>query len=211
MVKHGEPYMARHPVNSITIERCNVEAACLKELEAMSLRLCSQESSSITVKSPRCYVYDEETKTQIQEYLPNVVHLKKHLLKFPPSDTPMDLRPQYQNIGSAIAKYISKFHELTNSILESDRPDGTGSSLKDALYKDNQMQKLKHMINYDWLLDRVAQFPSILGHLRGIFEEVKGQALEEIRGGDKTLTVIHGDFCPQKWVNADSYCLKLLE
>lgn len=22
MVKHGEPYMARHPVNSITIERC---------------------------------------------------------------------------------------------------------------------------------------------------------------------------------------------
>ncbi|KAF4479787.1 hypothetical protein CGCF415_v001806 [Colletotrichum fructicola] len=204
MVKHGEPYMARHPVNSITIERCNVEAACLKELEAMSLRLRSQESFSITVKSPRCYVYDEETKTQIQEYLPNAVHLKKHLLKFPPSDTPIDLRPQYQNIGSAMAKYISKFHELTNSILESDEQDGTGSSLKEALYKDNQMQKLKHMINYDWLLERVAQFPSILGHMRGIFEEVKGQALEEIRGVNKTLTVIHGDFCPQNVLIRDT-------
>ncbi|KAF3798896.1 hypothetical protein GCG54_00000329 [Colletotrichum gloeosporioides] len=159
MVKHGEAYMARHPINSITIERCNVEAACLKKLEAMSLRLRRQESSSITVKSPICYLYDEETNTQIQEYLPNVVHLKKHLLKFPPSDAPMDLRPLYQNIGSAMAKYISKFHELTNSILESDGPDGTGSSLKEALYKDNQMQKLKHMINYDWLLERAAQFP----------------------------------------------------
>lgn len=177
----------------------------------MSLRLRSQESSSITVKSPRCYVYDEKTKTQIQEYLPNVVHLKKHLLKFPPSDTPMDLRPQYQNIGGAMAKYISKFHELTNSILESDGPDGAGSLLKEALYKDNQWQKLKHMINYDWLLEIVAQFPSILGHMRGIFEEVNGQALEEIRGGTKTLTVIHGDFCPKKWVNADTYYLKLLE
>ncbi|KAI8311357.1 hypothetical protein K4K61_012272 [Colletotrichum sp. SAR11_59] len=165
MVKHGEPYMARHPVNFITIERCSVEAACLKELEAMSLRLRSQESSGITVKSPRCYVYDEETKTQIQEYLPDVVHLKKHLLKFPPSDTPVDLRPQYLNIGSAMAEYISKFHELTNSILESDGPDGTGSSLKEALYKDNQMQKLEHMINYDWLLERATQFPSILGQV----------------------------------------------
>ncbi|KAK2777317.1 phosphotransferase enzyme family protein [Colletotrichum kahawae] len=204
MVKHGEPYMARHPINPMTIERCNVEAACLKELEVMSLCLRSQESSNITVKSPRCYVYDEEAKTQIQEYLPDVVHLKKHLLKFPSSNTPVDLRPQYQNIGGAMAKYISQFHGLTNSILESDGPDVIGSSLNEALYKDNQMQKLRQMINYDWLLERVTQFPSILGHMRSIFEEVKGQALEEIRGGNKTLTVIHGDFCPQNVLIRDT-------
>ncbi|KAF9878851.1 phosphotransferase enzyme family protein [Colletotrichum karsti] len=206
MVKHGEPYMARHPQNSITVERCNVEAACLKELEAMSLRLSSQEISSITVRSPTCYIYDEEMKTQIQEYLPDVVHLKKHLLEFPSSGTSVDMRPQYEEVGCALAEYICQFHQLTSNILESKESQNTtssSSSLKEALYKDNQMQKLKHMINYDWLLERVSQFPSILGHLRDTFEEVKKQALEEIRGGDKTLTVIHGDFCPQNVLIGD--------
>lgn len=62
-----------------------------------------------------------------------------------------------------------------------------------ALRSNEQMQSLKHMINYDWLLQRVDQFPEILSEARDVFYQVKLQALLE--SDDKP---IHGDFCPQK-------------
>lgn len=68
-----------------------------------------------------------------------------------------------------------------------------------ALRSNEKMQSLKHMINYDWLLQRIDQFPEILSEARDVFYQVKLQALLE--SDDKP---IHGDFCPQNILLPDA-------
>lgn len=60
------------------------------------------------------------------------------------------------------------------------------------------MQALKHMINYDWLVQRIDQFPSILEEAREVFVQVKEQALDELRAALEDLQPIHGDLGPVK-------------
>lgn len=63
-----------------------------------------------------------------------------------------------------------------------------------AVMKDTQnMQYLKHMINYDWLIERIEQFPHILEDARDIFVQIKAMAKNEM-SCNSSLVPIHGDF-----------------
>ncbi|KAJ0335748.1 hypothetical protein COL922a_008820 [Colletotrichum nupharicola] len=59
------------------------------------------------------------------------------------------------------------------------------------------MQDLKLMVNYDWLLERVEQFPDILKDAKDVFVRLREQGIDELKNGSAASTVIHGDFCPQ--------------
>ncbi|KAH7110681.1 kinase-like domain-containing protein [Dactylonectria macrodidyma] len=199
LVKHSEPYMARHAANSVTINRCLVEAVCLTELNSVEVELNQPSSAKYIARTPKCLHYDHETKTQILEYLPGVVNLKDYVLSHFPSPTPQSLQPQCHNLGKALAGYIVRFHsEAKKAVLRSDA--GTNlepfPTLHVGLEHSEEMQTLKHMINYDWLLQRVNQFPEILSEATDIFSQVKEEALKELSNA-RELTAIHGDFCPQ--------------
>ncbi|RSL64907.1 hypothetical protein CEP53_003900 [Fusarium sp. AF-6] len=188
VVKHGEPYMARHPTNEITTHRCRVEAECLMELNTVEMHSSQPGGANCTARTPRCFYYDDDTKTQIHEYLPNTVDLKTYIQKHFSWSTPNNLELPCRNIGKTLADYISSFHLASEQMVQ-----GTGPLKPFPVLRSNeQMQSLKHMINYDWMLQRIEQFPEILSEARDVFYRVKLQALLE-----SDAKPIHGDFCPQ--------------
>ncbi|KAI8285657.1 hypothetical protein K4K56_009184 [Colletotrichum sp. SAR 10_98] len=192
--------MARHPSNAITIERCSAEVACLKYLHSIEATLQASEDAKYFVRTPKCYLYDDEAKTQIQEYLAGTLDLKSTVLKG--CERPLDklLQQQYHHIGRALAEYISQFHQNTSPVARAHAEKGTSphpSTLHEAISRSSEMQDLKLMVNYDWLLERVEQFPDILKDAKDVFVRLREQGIDELKNGSAASTVIHGDFCPQ--------------
>ncbi|KAF5020302.1 hypothetical protein F66182_7678 [Fusarium sp. NRRL 66182] len=205
VVKHGEPYMARHPANEITIDRCDVEAECLAEMAANEVHAGQSDSTIYTVRTTKAYTYDTETKNLVLEYLPNVVDLKTFSLNHFPCSTPRYLQQPTHNLGKALAEYMAKFHEMTREAVRGRAASPDVSPLtkfSTVLDGSDKMQALKHWINYDWLMDRVDQFPDILTEAKEIFMQVKQMALQELTSSD--LTIIHGDYYPQNILQDDS-------
>ncbi|KAF6827746.1 phosphotransferase enzyme family protein [Colletotrichum musicola] len=208
LVKHGEAYMAKFPENPITTDRCDVEAACLKELA--TVEVCSGESSTakVTIRAPRCYHYDFSTKTQVQEYLPHVVTLKTHCMRNLQTPAGENAQRDYRLLGKSLAEYIQRAHVLMARAMGDQAGEGSNAhdaaTLRQAITSNSEMQKLVHTINYDWLMDRVKQFPEILSDAKGIFVQVKEQALGEIQGGSGSLSVINGDFGPHNVLISDA-------
>ncbi len=60
------------------------------------------------------------------------------------------------------------------------------------------MQSLKHMINYDWLIERIEQFSTIVEEAMEVFVKVKERALNELKPEPEDLAPIHGDLWPGK-------------
>ncbi|ODM18841.1 hypothetical protein SI65_05458 [Aspergillus cristatus] len=105
--------------------------------------------------------------------LPDAINLKKYALKNVMSPTAETMRPTFHRLGKALAQYITAFHR-------SDPPKMKESKFHAALNDTQNMQDLKHMINYDWFIKRVEQFPHILEDARDIFVQVKAMADKEI-------------------------------
>ena len=138
------------------------------------------------VRTPKFYHFDETAKNQVFEYLPNGINLKSYILQSFPSPTPAILQSQCHQLGKVLAQYITGFTRKTDA------------KLLVELEKNLEMQSLKHMINFDWLLERVDQFPHILEPAREIFTEVKQQALDDLKVSPENLWPIHGDLHPGK-------------
>ncbi|KAJ5579852.1 uncharacterized protein N7459_005837 [Penicillium hispanicum] len=162
-----------------------VEKDCFRALQSFRT-VCEQETFKCTVETPQYFYFDDETKTHILECLPNGINLKNYALQnlLPPSTDAA--RPQFYCLGKCLAEYITAFHRF--AMEENQKP------LYETLKQHQAMQDLKHMINYDWLLQRIEQWPHILEEARGIFQEVKTEALKELEGKSTSLVPIHGDF-----------------
>ncbi|KAI1174200.1 kinase-like domain-containing protein [Nemania sp. FL0916] len=185
LVKHGEGYIANSPGFKLTVSRCRMEAECLKAMSGYPVEGKTELSGDIhfTVRTPKFYHFDEEQNTQIQEILHNGKDLKTYALETYSPDTPDTMRPQCLELGRAMGKWLRNFHRWSE----------TQPGLRKTVAADTDMQQLKHVINFSWLLDRVAQFPSILNEAKDVFEKVKDMAARELEDASK-LQVIHGDF-----------------
>ncbi|KAI0127474.1 kinase-like domain-containing protein [Xylariales sp. AK1849] len=183
LVKHGEGYVANHPDFKLTTFRCLIEEECLKALASFRITAKPDPISpyNYVVRTPKCFLFDEKSNTQVQEYLPNGVDLKTYALKNFPSPTPESQRPQCLQLGKSLGKWLRAFHDWT-----AEHP-----KLGAELAKNQEMQAMKHMINYQWLIRRIEQFPDILGEAKEVFEEVEMMAAEELKGD---IQPIHGDF-----------------
>ncbi|KAM0543455.1 hypothetical protein ACHAPJ_012319 [Fusarium lateritium] len=184
VVKHGEPYMARHPANAVTINRCLGQAG----------------STPYTITTTKLYTYDPMTKVLVFEYLPNAIDLKTFSLDHFTSPIPEYLRQPAHDLGKVLAEYIVGFHAMTRKTVQDWASHGNTerqTSLDTVLNRSDEMQKLKHYINFDWLMDRADQFPDILTEAKDTFLEIKHMALQELSKSSSDLTIIHGDFCPQ--------------
>lgn len=178
-----------------------IEVQCLEELGPFRIKLDQVSAFRYIVRTPRCYLYDNLVHTQVQEYLPDSVTLKAYILNNFASPTPESLQPQCHDLGKALGTWITGFHHKTDSEIKQwsiKKGNEPKPNLYTALETNKDMQKLKHMINYDWLLQRVDQFPDILGEAKEVFEEVKKEAMRELNGAPEDLTSIHGDLCAGK-------------
>jgi hypothetical protein len=156
-----------------------VEEDCIKTLASFRVQSDQVRGVKYVVRTPKCYLYDDATHTQVQEYLPGGVNLKAYALESVQSPTPESLRPQFHQLGKALAQYITGFHNKSEPRLYAE------------LKSHEEMQALKHFINYDWLLQRIDRFPGILEDAKDVFVKIKALAEEELKG---ELVPIHGDF-----------------
>lgn len=185
LVKHSEDYIANSPAFKLTLFRCRIEEECLRALTEFPIEGKADLSGSInfTVRTPKFYHFDEKNSTQIQEILHNSKDLKTYALSTYPPNTPDALRPQCLQLGRALGTWLRNFHKWS----------ATQAGLRKTVTENKDLQRLKHLINFSWLLDRVGQFPSILGEAKDVFEKVKDMAAKELED-ESRLQVIHGDF-----------------
>ncbi|RYP15229.1 hypothetical protein DL765_005868 [Monosporascus sp. GIB2] len=185
LAKHGEDYVKDSPDFKLTLLRCRVEEECLKSLSDLAIIGDTDpgDEFSYTVKTPRFFYFDEGSNTQIQEYLAQGIDLKTYVLKTYPAHTHESSRPQCYQLGKALGRWLRNFHGW------SARQPG----LRQTVSKNKEMQQLKQMINFGWLLQRVEQYPGVLRHARPVFEEVRNMAASELDSEDE-LQIIHGDF-----------------
>lgn len=145
--------------------------------------VCDAENNKFHVRTPKYLPFEEAETTQIQEYLPDSLNLKEYVLKHCSSPTPDSLEPQFRQLGVALGRWLREFHNWATD----------QAPLRQNVMANKEMQQMKHMINFQWLLDRVDQFPTVLGGAESIFSEVKDMALAELEGAE-ALQIVHGDF-----------------
>ncbi|KAK6850147.1 hypothetical protein PG995_013980 [Apiospora arundinis] len=204
LVKHGEGFLASNTAFEIPTSRCHIEDACLRALSSSSVDASTAPGSDdhdnggyrYVVRTPKYYPFPQDPTTQIQEYLPNGANLKVYALKHwsaagsssldEPGSTGLQPPPtQARQLGRALGRWLRAFHGSSELLHR--------GGLRKAVAANTAMQGLKHTINFQWLLDRVAQFPDILSEAAPVFEEVKEMAAAEVRD-ESQLQVIHGDF-----------------
>lgn len=171
-------------LTEIVIKR--VEEEFLRALTDFPIEGKTESSGGVnfTVRTPKFYHFDEKSNNQIQEILHNGKDLKTYALGTYPRDTPDAARPQCLQLGRALGAWLRGFHGWSATM-----PAG----LRKMAAENKDLQQLKHLINFSWLLDRVAQFPAILGEAKDVFEKVSDMAAKELEDEDR-LQVIHGDF-----------------
>ncbi|KAF4455790.1 hypothetical protein F53441_1989 [Fusarium austroafricanum] len=178
----------------------DAEAAILPELAIDDTSFEQSGSTSYTVRTTKLYAYDAKTKTLVLEYLPNVTDLKTFSLNHFHSPTPDYIQQLTHELGKALAKYIHRFHDLTRKVVQESLNHRLAKhvpSFNTVIYNCEDMQNLKHWINFDWMMDRIEQFPHILSEAKETFEGVKDMAIKELGAPSADLTLIHGDYHPQ--------------
>ncbi|OTA81773.1 hypothetical protein M434DRAFT_401239 [Hypoxylon sp. CO27-5] len=185
LIKHSEDYVANTPSFKLTLFRCHIEKECLKALSAFPIAREADESDpyNFAVRTPKFFHFDDANNTQVQEYLQNGLDLKTYALKTYAGSNSETTKHQCLQLGKALGRWLRGFHNWA----------AQQASLRTIVAGNKELQLLKHIINFTWLLDRIKQFPSILGDSEGVFQEIKNMAAAELNDESK-LQVIHGDF-----------------
>lgn len=125
------------------------------------------------------------------EDLPDSSDLKTWLLS--PEGMRID-KPAATAIGHALGSWLGSFHAWVSHYDQ--------RALKNKLAENKSMQQLKHVINYDQMLNMIDKYPHILEDSRSVFEKVKAYAAQELSTHTSNSTdngyngwgPIHGDF-----------------
>lgn len=144
------------------------------------------QSIKFTVRTPNGLYLDEGNGTQIHEYMSNSVDLRTYSLSNGSNPTSPPLRSNYRRLGVLLGRWARAFHD--DPVRQ--------PLLAKVLGKKNEAQQVKQFVNYQFAVDRVEQFPSILANAKDILENVREMAARELT--DSPLQVIHGDFNPSK-------------
>ncbi|KAJ6031053.1 kinase-like domain-containing protein [Penicillium herquei] len=185
IIKHSEAHMAVAPENKLNMSRLQIESTCLTFLASFNLQTSIDSTPRYAVRVPRLYLCDEENGDQLIEDLPGAINLKQYFLKDFPSNTQNLSQPDLHILGKALGQYIQAFHLNAQNDFQ----------IRDLVKQNQRMQDIRHMTNYDWLLQQIEKYPDILEDSRGIFQEVKEMAVRELQNPE-TLVPIHGDYWP---------------
>ena len=123
---------------------------------------------------------------QIHEYMPNGVDLKTYILETLAYPSIPSQEPKFKQLGEAMGRWVRSFHDQA-----SHQP-----TLVQEVAKNKEAQQVQQLINYQFAVERLQQFPSILTEALPILEDVQKSAAMELT--KEPLQVIHGDLGPAK-------------
>ncbi|KAF5616030.1 cytoplasmic trna 2-thiolation 2 [Fusarium tjaetaba] len=181
VIKQGEGYVALHPAFKIATSRCAIEYESLVHLAGLP----PTETPSFRISTPETYYFNQDSNTQVQEYLPEALSLKDYALKYYVAPTPSGLKEQCEQLGHGLGSWLRAFHGWSQEPKQ--------AALRETFAGNKEMQGLKNMINYQQLLQVVDRYPEILGDARDVFQGVSDLAAGEL-ADESALYPIHGDF-----------------
>jgi hypothetical protein len=132
----------------------------------------------VEITTPKLWLFDGETNTQVYADLPASTELKTYLLTHSLS------LPQAKRLGVALGKWTKAFHVWGAA------PEQ--AALRGSMEGNKAMRELKYTINYTTLVATIANFAEILEESRDVFESVAKVTRDEMDGEEGVL--IHGDF-----------------
>ncbi|KAF5972769.1 cytoplasmic trna 2-thiolation protein 2 [Fusarium bulbicola] len=181
VIKQGEGYVALHPAFKIATSRCAIEYESLVHLA----ELPPTETPSCRISTPETYYFNQDSNTQVQEYLSEALSLKDYALKYYAAPTPPSLREECEQLGHGLGSWLRAFHGWSQEPKQ--------AALRETFAGNKEMQGLKNMINYQQLLQVVDRHPEILGDARDVLQGVSDLAAGEL-ADESALYPIHGDF-----------------
>ena len=127
----------------------------------------------------------------MQEYLPNAISVKEYILQHCSAPTDSSLQAQYVQLGEALGRWLRAFHQWA------ELPEQ--QAVRKTFGENKTMQGLKHMINYQRLVQKADERPDVLQDIRETLQEICDATAAELADESK-LHVIHGDFWTGKYV-----------
>lgn len=142
----------------------------------------------ISVKTPRIYLFNRDTNTQIHEDFPSALDLKSFLVS-PTANRDLS-QPFATSIGYALGSWLRTFHTWTSAPAQAE--------LRKQIGQNSPMRELKYLVSYKNVIQIVEQFPEILEGNRKTLEDVRAMAIKEFTreagdGGGENWGIIHGD------------------
>ncbi|TVY83243.1 4-hydroxytryptamine kinase psiK [Lachnellula suecica] len=174
VIKHTEPYSASNTSFKLSSTRCDFEQTILTALQALP----PVSHSGITVQTPKIYSFSLSTNTQIYSDLPDSTELKTYVLTHALTES------QCSRLGCSLGKWAKAFHEWAAAPAQKE--------VRESMKGNTEMKELKYMINYTTLVATIANFPSILGECKSVFEAIAMDVRERLDNEEGSL--IHGDF-----------------
>lgn len=143
----------------------------------------SSDSYNFIARTPKLYDFNAETLNQLIELQPKGINLKDYAIQNFRLPTPQFLQPQCYALGRALGRWLKDFTEWSSQ--QTDH--------RELIAKNEFAQTVRHMVSYQWLKRRIEEFPSVLGDVSAVLEDVERTAAAELKEHDK-LRIIHGDF-----------------
>lgn len=159
-------------------------------LQALANFSCNTGPAQTVMRSPRLYLFDRRSSTQVLEDCSNTTDLKtiittplvKEIL---PGSTPA-------SVGHDIGSWLRHFHRWTS--------EPGQAQLRAAISQNTEARKLKRKITYDSFLGILETYPVLVeGHL-DVLESIKVAMDAEFElneppiGDDGSWGLVHGDF-----------------
>lgn len=141
------------------------------------------------VKTPRLYLFNHETNTQIMEDFPVTMDLKSLLVSSAASS--ILTQSVSRSIGRDIGSWLRLFHTWSSASAQ--------AALREQIRGNESMRKLKYMITYNSFIKVLENFPEVLAGHKETLRKVEAMATEEFHNPAIAAVgieygIVHGDF-----------------
>lgn len=148
----------------------------------------STPTNAVTIKTPRLYLYDRGTNTQVLEDFPNTNDFKA--LFYIANAPEFFSSPSTASIGYHLGFWLPSFHEWASA------PEQV--ALRGQAWQNDHMRKTKYSLTYDSISKVLGNYPELYeGHEKTleIFRDAMAKEFERpyIGQGDD-YGILHGDF-----------------
>lgn len=187
VIKHSTNYVAINRNFPLDVTRCLFEESMLHALDGVSHTIITPSGSAL-VTTPRLYMFDRGTYTQVHEDF----HEATDLITILQSANVDQILPESsrQSVGYAFGSWLRFFHKWTS--------EPTQATLRERVGPNKGMRHLKCLITYDSFIEILERHPeTIEGHketLEAVRTTMKYEFERPPTEGDELRGLIHGDF-----------------
>ncbi|KAM0461489.1 hypothetical protein ACHAPV_004194 [Trichoderma viride] len=187
VIKHSTNYVAVNRNFPLDVTRCIFEESMLHALDGVSHTI-STPSGPAVITTPRLYMFDRDTYTQVHEDFLGATDLTT-ILK---SANINQILPESsrQSVGYAMGSWLRFFHKWASEPAQ--------ATLRERVGPNKGMRQLKCLITYDSFIEILERHPETIEGYKETLEAVRTTMKHEFERppteGDEIRGLIHGDF-----------------